>query len=77
VPRTPPGRSGAELIVLTEHRDTLDFLARRIGSLFGRPEAVKAIHGGGRRPQRRQITVKFTHNPACHVLLATDRPAEA
>jgi len=26
--------------VFTEHRDTLEYLARRIGSLLGRPEAV-------------------------------------
>ena len=62
--------------MFTEHRDTLDYLARRIGSLLGRPEAVKAIHGGVRRPQRRQITEEFTHNPACQVLLATDAAGE-
>ncbi|MCW3047077.1 MAG: rapA [Solirubrobacterales bacterium] len=73
-----PG-SGVErrkLIVFTEHRDTLEYLARRIGSLLGRPEAVKAIHGGVRRAQRRQITEEFTHNPACQVLLATDAAGE-
>ena len=62
------GTSGAnderrKLIVFTEHRDTLDYLVRRIESLLGRPEAVKAIHGGVRRNDRRQITEEFTHNP--------------
>jgi len=70
------GEERRKLIVFTEHRDTLDYLARRIGSLLGRPEAVKAIHGGVRRPQRRQITEEFTHNPACQVLLATDAAGE-
>jgi superfamily II DNA or RNA helicase len=61
------GGSGSDderrkLIVFTEHRDTLDYLARRIESLLGRPEAVQAIHGGVRRAQRRQITEEFTHN---------------
>jgi len=73
--------SGAEnerrkLIVFTEHRDTLEYLARRIGSLLGRPEAVKAIHGGVRRTDRRQITAEFTSNPGVQVLLATDAAGE-
>jgi SNF2 family DNA or RNA helicase len=65
-----------KLIVFTEHRDTLAYLSRRIGSLLGRPEAVKQIHGGVRRAERRTITAEFTHNPACQVLLATDAAGE-
>ena len=71
--------SGAErrkLIVFTEHRDTLEYLSRRIGRILGRPEAVQAIHGGVRRSERRRITEEFTHNPACQVLLATDAAGE-
>jgi superfamily II DNA/RNA helicase len=64
------------LIVFTEHRDTLDYLARRIGSLLGRPEAVKAIHGGVGAIERRQITEEFTNNPDCQILLATDAAGE-
>jgi SNF2 family DNA or RNA helicase len=70
------GDERRKLIVFTEHRDTLDYLSRRIGSLLGRPEAVKAIHGGVRRTDRRQITEEFTHNPNCQVLLATDAAGE-
>lgn len=74
-------KSGGEgerrkLIVFTEHRDTLDYLTRRIGSLLGRPEAVEAIHGGVRRTDRRRITEEFTHNPDCQILLATDAAGE-
>ena len=65
-----------KLIVFTEHRDTLEYLVRRIGSLLGRPEAVKAIHGGVRRAERRQITQEFTSNPDFQVLLATDAAGE-
>jgi superfamily II DNA or RNA helicase len=65
-----------KLIVFTEHRDTLAYLSRRIGSLLGRPEAVKAIHGGVRRAERRTITTEFTHNPGCQILLATDAAGE-
>jgi superfamily II DNA or RNA helicase len=70
------GDERRKLIVFTEHRDTLDYLVRRIGSLLGRPEAVKAIHGGVRRGERRQITEEFTHNPDVQILLATDAAGE-
>ncbi len=70
------GDERRKLIVFTEHRDTLEYLSRRIGSLLGRPEAVKAIHGGVRRTDRRQITAEFTHNPNCQILLATDAAGE-
>ncbi|MGO9899679.1 MAG: helicase-related protein [Solirubrobacteraceae bacterium] len=70
------GDERRKLIVFTEHRDTLEYLSRRIGSLLGRPEAVKAIHGGVRRTDRRQITEEFTHNPDVQILLATDAAGE-
>ncbi len=65
-----------KLIVFTEHRDTLDYLHRKIATLLGRAEAVHAIHGGVNRGQRRQITEEFTHNPDFRVLLATDAAGE-
>ncbi|MEU9275435.1 helicase-related protein [Streptomyces sp. NPDC048342] len=65
-----------KLIVFTEHRDTLRYLQAKIGSLLGRPGAVKAIHGGVRRPERRQITEEFTKNRDVRILLATDAAGE-
>src|SRR5690606_13323138 len=65
-----------KLIIFTEHRDTLDYLARKIRSLFGKPETVQTIHGGVRRADRRAITEEFTKNPACQILLATDAAGE-
>jgi superfamily II DNA or RNA helicase len=65
-----------KLIIFTEHRDTLNYLAGRIGTLLGRPEAVQQIHGGIRRGLRREITEQFTKNPDCRVLLATDAAGE-
>ena len=70
------GGDPRKLIVFTEHRDTLDYLAGRIRSLLGRPAAVQAIHGGVRRSERRQITEEFTHNRDCQILLATDAAGE-
>jgi superfamily II DNA or RNA helicase len=65
-----------KFIIFTEHRDTLDYLQGRIGSLIGKPDAVRAIHGGVRRAERRQITEEFTKNRDCQILLATDAAGE-
>ncbi|MFD5969288.1 helicase-related protein [Streptomyces sp. NPDC060311] len=65
-----------KLIVFTEHRDTLDYLSRRIGGLIGRPEAIVAIHGGTPRQKRRDIRDAFNQNPDVRVLLATDAAGE-
>ncbi|PMR59252.1 helicase [Verrucosispora sp. ts21] len=72
----PGAENPRKLIIFTEHRDTLNYLARKIRSLFGKPEAVQAIHGGVRRVDRRAITEEFTKNPACQILLATDAAGE-
>lgn len=68
--------SKRKLIVFTEHRDTLNYLQRRITSLLGKPGAVRSIHGGVRRADRRLITQEFTSNPDFQVLLATDAAGE-
>ncbi|MDW4909407.1 helicase-related protein [Streptomyces sp. ADMS] len=65
-----------KLIIFTEHRDTLQYLQGKIGSLLGKPDAVKAIHGGVRRAERRQITEEFTKNRDVQILLATDAAGE-
>lgn len=65
-----------KLIIFTEHRDTLEYLAGRIRSLLGKPNAVQAIHGGVRRKERRMITEEFTKNRDCQILLATDAAGE-
>ena len=65
-----------KLIVFTEHRDTLTYLQRRITSLLGKPGAVRSIHGGVSRGDRRLVTQEFINNPDCQVLLATDAAGE-
>ena len=74
----PPDSKGKprKLIIFTEHRDTLNYLAQRIKILLGRPEAVVAIHGGVRRNDRRAITEEFTKNADCQIMLATDAAGE-
>lgn len=65
-----------KFIVFTEHRDTLGYLADRIRALPGRERSVRTIHGGVGRRERREITEEFTHDPDCHILIATDAAGE-
>ncbi len=71
-------RHGAprKLIVFTEHRDTLHYLAGRIRDLLGQDDAVVEIHGGVRRTERRRRTEEFVKNSECRVLVATDAAGE-
>jgi len=71
-----PGGSRRKLLVFTEHRDTLNYLARRLQGYLGRPEAVVSVHGGMRRRQRREAQETFTNDPECVVLVATDAAGE-
>ena len=68
--------SNPKLVIFTEHRDTLNYLAQRITTLLGRPEAVVIIHGGVRREDRLKIQEAFLHDPSVQVLLATDAAGE-
>jgi SNF2 family DNA or RNA helicase len=65
-----------KLVIFTEHRDTLNYLADRIRALVGRPEAVVIIHGGIGREQRRQAQESFTHDKEVEILVATDAAGE-
>ena len=65
-----------KLIVFTEHRDTLNYLVDRLGTLIGRAEAVVAIHGGVRREERRKIEEAFTQDKDVWILVATDAAGE-
>ena len=65
-----------KLVLFTEHRDTLSYLERQIGSLLGRAKAVVLIHGGMGREERRKAQTSFLHDPEVQVLLATDAAGE-
>src|SRR5690606_22597386 len=65
-----------KLVIFTEHRDTLHYLERRIGVLFGRSEAIAVIHGGMGREERRKAQERFLHDPEVRVLIATDAAGE-
>jgi superfamily II DNA or RNA helicase len=65
-----------ELIIFTEHRDTLNYLAVKIRGLIGNEEAVVMIHGGVKREERRKVQEMFRNDPAVRVLIATDAAGE-
>jgi superfamily II DNA or RNA helicase len=65
-----------KLVIFTEHRDTLNYLADRIRTLIGRSEAVVMIHGGLGREQRKRAENSFKQDVTVEVLLATDAAGE-
>ena len=72
----PAASPRQKLVVFTEHRDTLNYLAERIATLLGRPQAVVTIHGGMGREDRRKAQEAFLHDPEVQVLVATDAAGE-
>ena len=65
-----------KLVVFTEHRDTLNYLAERIRTLLGRAEAVVTIHGGMGREERATAQEAFTQDKEVEILVATDAAGE-
>ena len=65
-----------KLIVFTEPCDTLSYLADRIRTRLGRPEAVVVIHGGVGREDRHKAVEAFTHDKEVLVLVANDAAGE-
>jgi superfamily II DNA or RNA helicase len=65
-----------KLIVFSEHKDTLDYVASKIRNELGNPEAVVTIHGGMKREDRREVQERFRVDPIVRVLVATDAAGE-
>lgn len=65
-----------KIVVFTEHRDTLNYLTERIGTLLGNPEAIVTIHGGMGREDRKKAEEGFKQDVGVQVLLATDAAGE-
>ncbi len=65
-----------KLIIFTEHKDTLNYLADRIRTLLGQHEALVTIHGSMGREERRKAQEMFTHDKDVHILVATDAAGE-
>ena len=69
-------RKARKLVLFTEHRDTLNCLSERIGTLLGNADAVVAIHGGLGRDTRKKAEEMFKQDPTVQILLATDAAGE-
>ena len=65
-----------KMIVFTEHRDTLNYLERKISGVLGTPDAIVTIHGGTLRDERRKRQELFRSDPDVRILLATDAAGE-
>ena len=72
-----PGRDvRRKIVIFTEARDTLEYLARRIRDRTGEPESVAVIHGSVPRDRRRATIAAFNDDPAIRFLLANDAAGE-
>lgn len=65
-----------KLLIFTEFKDTLLYLAKRIRVRLGKQEAVEVIHGGVTREDRRRVVHRFMNDPDLLVLVANDAAGE-
>src|ERR1700733_10988715 len=65
-----------KLIIFSEHRDTLNYLNRKIAGVLGNSDAIVTIHGGTHRDERRRLQALFRSDPDVRVLVATDAAGE-
>ena len=72
----PGGGVRRKIVIFTEARDTLEYLARRIRDRTGEPEGVAVIHGSVPRDRRRATIAAFNDDPAVRFLLANDAAGE-
>jgi SNF2 family DNA or RNA helicase len=71
-----PGGRRRKMLIFTEHKDTLDYLRKKIANVLGNPAAVIEIHGGTRREDRLRAQEEFRQNPDVIILVATDAAGE-
>jgi superfamily II DNA or RNA helicase len=69
------GATPRKLIVFTEHKDTLNYLERKLVALRGEGWLVK-ITGSMNRQARKAAQEKFLNDPGTTLLLATDAAGE-
>ncbi len=70
-------RSDERLVVFTEYKTTLDYLARRLAQRFGADGAVRTLFGGMGHDEREAIKAAFNDpDDAVRILVATDAASE-
>jgi hypothetical protein len=65
-----------KIIIFSEHRDTLNYLQRKIAASSATPTPSSHIHGGTHRDERRSVQALFRSDPEVRVLIATDAAGE-
>jgi len=65
-----------KIIIFSEHRDTLNYLYRKIAGVLGAEKAIVVIHGGTSRDERRRTQANFRSDKDVCVLVATDAAGE-
>jgi superfamily II DNA/RNA helicase len=65
-----------KMVIFTEHRDTLNYLANKLKGMIGRPDAVVTVHGSMPREERRKAQESFTQDKDTLIFLATDAAGE-
>src|SRR5690606_11002333 len=65
-----------ELIIFTEHRDTLNYLQQKIAGVLGNPDAIVTLHGGTHRDERMRVQATVWSDLEVRVLIATDAAGE-
>lgn len=65
-----------KLIIFTEAKDTLNYLAEKIRNRLGKPDNVDVIHGGVTREERRKVIQRFMQDRDLMVLVANDAAGE-
>jgi superfamily II DNA or RNA helicase len=65
-----------KVIIFTEYKDTLNYLAERLRNHLGRDEAVVVIDGSTKRKDRKNRQESFTVDPDVTFLVATDAAGE-
>jgi len=70
------GGNRRKLIIFTEAKDTLQYLAEKIRGRLGKADAVEVIHGGVNRDERRKVIHRFMQDRDLMVLVANDAAGE-
>lgn len=73
--KTPDG-TRRKLVIFSEFRDTLYYLAERIRNRLGKPESVVLVHGAVGREERRKLIEAFKQDKNVSVMLANDAVGE-
>jgi superfamily II DNA or RNA helicase len=71
----PDGRR-RKMIIFTEHKDTLNYLTRKIARVLDDPGAIVEMHGAKRREERLEAQERFRQDPKVCMLVATDAAGE-